>query len=74
MPVFQLTEPIRLVDLLHQAGIAGSKSDARRLVQQGGVRLGADAATNVVTDVDYVIPVADAILQVGKRRFLHLVP
>jgi len=74
MPVFQLTEPIRLVDLLHKAGIAGSKSDARRLVQQGGVRLGADAATNVVTDVDYVIPVADAILQVGKRRFLHLVP
>ncbi|HOV48959.1 MAG TPA: tyrosine--tRNA ligase [Anaerolineae bacterium] len=70
MPVFQLSEPTRLVDLLHAAGLAGSKSDARRLVQQGGVRLG----EKVITDVDFVVPVEEAILQVGKRRFLQLKP
>ncbi len=69
MPVFKLTEPIRLVDLLQAAGFASSKSDARRLIQQGGVRLESDS----ITDVDFITPLEEAILQVGKRRFLRLV-
>ncbi len=70
MPTFAMTEATRLVDLLHAAGLAGSKSDARRLIQQGGVRLG----NEVISDMDFTVPVEEAILQVGKRRFLRLLP
>lgn len=70
MPTFTLTEPLPLVTLLHEAGLAKSRSDARRLIQQGGVRL-----KNVaVEDVDFIVPVEEAVLQVGKRRFLRLLP
>jgi len=59
---------INIVDLMVQAGVAGSKSEARRLIQQGGVRL--DDAT--VDSVDRLVEPREAILQVGKRRFLRL--
>jgi tyrosyl-tRNA synthetase len=59
---------INIVDLMLQAGLAASKSDARRLVQQGGVRLD-DAA---VGSIDFLVQPKAAILQVGKRRFLQL--
>ncbi len=39
MPEIALTEPVTLVDLLMREGLAPSKSEARRLVQQGGVKL-----------------------------------
>jgi len=59
---------MNIVDLMVQAGVAGSKSEARRLIQQGGVRL--DDAT--VDSVDRLVEPREAILQVGKRRFLRL--
>ena len=39
MPELRLAGPIGLADLLTNAGLAPSKSEARRLVQQGGIKL-----------------------------------
>jgi tyrosyl-tRNA synthetase len=63
-----------IVGLLRLAGAAGSSSEARRLVAQGGVRLGQDAASlEVVPDADADVAVPDGIvLKVGKRRFWRL--
>ncbi len=70
LPTFPLTAPARLVDLLLAAGLAPSKSEARRLIQQGGVRLN----DTPVTDLDLWVEPGEQILQVGKRRFVRLVP
>lgn len=72
MPTHRLTEPVTLVDLIASIKFAGSKSEARRLIQQGGVTLGG----NKVGDVDRVITPEEApvVLRVGKRRFIELVP
>ena len=49
--------------------LAKSKSDARRLVEQGGVRLGGETAK----DPNAVVPLAgEPVLQVGKRKFVRL--
>lgn len=69
MPEFMVPAGgLNIVDLIIQVGFAASKSDARRLVQQGGVRLD-DVA---VGSIDYLVEPKEAILQVGKRRFLRL--
>ncbi len=69
MPEFTVPpEGLNIVDLMVQAGTAASKSEARRLVQQGGVRLG-DAT---VDSVDLIVEPREAVLQVGKRRFVRL--
>lgn len=61
----------KLLELLTQTGLAGSKGEARRLIDQGGVRInghkaaGAGALVEVTTD--------GALLQVGKRKFLKVI-
>lgn len=70
MPVWELSTAINIVDLISEAGMARSKSDARRLVQQGAVRLDGERVTSVET----MIEPREAVLRVGKRRFLRLVP
>jgi tyrosyl-tRNA synthetase len=62
-------DPVHLPRLLAANGIAGSTSDARRLIAQGGLRIDGE----VVTELD--VPrerLNHAVLQAGKRRFLRL--
>jgi len=62
---------IWVVRLLRLAGAASSNGQARRLVAQGGVSLGLDAASLApVGESDAEVALADGtILKVGKRRF-----
>jgi len=69
VPELAVAEPMGIVDVLFQAGLCQSKSEARRLIKQGGVKL--DGET--VTGVDAIVKSIDAVVQVGKRRFLRLI-
>jgi tyrosyl-tRNA synthetase len=70
MPTHSLPAPANVVDLLVDTGLARSKSEGRRLVQQGGVRLDGQQ----ITDIDYRVTVEGrAVLQAGRRRFVRLV-
>ena len=55
------------VDLLVGVKMAESRSEARRLVEQGGVRIGGEKI-----ELGEIKVRSGAILQVGKRRFLKL--
>ncbi len=68
MPTFELCEPMGLIDLIYEADLAPSKSQARRLIQQGAVRV--DDVR--IQDVHATVTPGDAVLRVGKRRFLQL--
>lgn len=64
-----LTAETPLLDLLADQGLVASKGEGRRLLKQNAVRL--DDA--VVTDPFLpLIPGAEHVLKVGKRRFLKL--
>ena len=72
MPSRTLGGPINVVDLISEAELARSKSEARRLVQQGAVKLDGVAVESIDQDVS-VESGQERVLQVGKRRFLKLV-
>ncbi|MDO9068380.1 MAG: S4 domain-containing protein, partial [Deltaproteobacteria bacterium] len=60
---------IWIVKLVTGAGCAKNSSEARRLIEQGGVHLDGEK----VTSVDSEVAVRDgAILKVGKRTFVKL--
>ncbi len=70
MPTHKLAAPQNIVDLLVEVGLAPTKSQARRLIAQGGVRLDG----NLVESIEETVrPDKEAILQVGKRRFVRVV-
>jgi len=59
-----------VMGLLAISRLASSKSEARRLIEQGGVSINGER----VTDLNTAIPQAKAfIVKVGKRRFLRFV-
>jgi len=63
----QLSETLSIIDLLITAELAKSKSDARRLIEQKGVKFDG----MVVEDPTVQISAA-GVLQVGKRHFLKI--
>lgn len=70
-PILALAGPTNILDVLSQGGIVSSKSDARRLVQQGGVRVDGETVTS---NEQQVAPIAgrEVVIQAGKRKFLRI--
>ena len=68
VPEARLLEPTSIVDLLARENLASSKSEVRRLIQGGGVKIDGEA----IAALDHVIDGA-CLIQVGKRRFLRVV-
>ncbi len=63
---------LTIVDVLVEAGFAPSKGEAKRLIEQGGVKIGSEIVSDVMMQVS---PRTDeAILQKGKRFFVKLLP
>jgi len=69
IPEFAIGQGMGIVDILYAAGLGRSKSEARRLIEQGGVRLDGEVLKHINTFVES----PDVVIQVGKRRFLRLV-
>ncbi|MCK4539725.1 tyrosine--tRNA ligase [Candidatus Parcubacteria bacterium] len=62
---------IKLVELLAETGLAKSKSEARRLIAQNGIKIDG----KVISDVDMEVEINKKgfLLQRGKRQFLRVV-
>ncbi|MGN6389667.1 MAG: S4 domain-containing protein, partial [Burkholderiaceae bacterium] len=70
IPEVRLTgAPLGIGQLLKQAGLCASTSEALRMVEQGGVRI--DRAT--VADTGLKVEAGTFVLQVGKRKFARVV-
>ncbi|MCS6844347.1 MAG: tyrosine--tRNA ligase [Caldilineales bacterium] len=71
MPEVRLMARTGLLSLMKEHGLAPSTSEARRLVQQGGVRLDGHVVTDPQIEIEP--PAEPVVLQVGKRKFLRIV-
>jgi tyrosyl-tRNA synthetase len=60
----------KLADLLAETGLAASKGEARRLIEQGGVKIDGEKATSATAEIKIGSDVM--LFQIGKRRFLKV--
>jgi tyrosyl-tRNA synthetase len=67
----QIAQPMNLTDLLIFTQAAKSKNEARRLIDQGGVKIDGEVISGAATLVEVAVP---RVLQVGKRKFVRLMP
>ena len=58
-----------LSDLLAQLGLAASKAEAKRLIEQGGVKINSEKASNPKAELEIA---GEVLIQVGKRKFLKV--
>ena len=61
---------VGIVDLVFATGLVGSRSEARRLVEQGGVRLDGARVASVRARVPFRPPM---VLRLGRRRFVRII-
>lgn len=71
MPEFSSGAERTIVDVMVDSELVSSRSEARRLIKQNGVRLDGEVLDDPNMTLDIKHPV---ILKVGKRRFLRLMP
>lgn len=72
IPTITLSLPnglISYVDLLLQTSLVSSRSDAKRLIQQGGVEIDNERITDTNGEVTIKDPV---VVKVGKRKFVEV--
>ncbi len=60
--------PVGVAQLLKQANLCASTSEALRMVEQGGVRVDG----NVISDKGLKLDAGTFVLQVGKRKFARV--
>lgn len=58
-----------LAELLTQTNLAPSKKEAKRLIEQGGVKLNGEKVSNTSAEIELNVEI---LLQVGKRKFLKI--
>lgn len=67
IPSFKTAAGKLLVELIYELNLLPSKSEARRLIKQGGVKFNGE----VIMDINYKIS-KSGILKIGKRKFLKI--
>jgi tyrosyl-tRNA synthetase len=67
LAISQFPKSINIVDLLEKTKLAPSRSQVKRLVEQGGVKLNQQKITQISAKITLK---PNDILQVGKRRFI----
>lgn len=67
MPEFALRPGSSVTDVLLESGLVASRSEARRLIDQKGIRLDGEALER--GDIQFPHP---GVLQAGKRRFVRV--
>ncbi|MFU2079069.1 tyrosine--tRNA ligase [Avibacterium endocarditidis] len=68
MPEFTFEGEIGLANLLKEAGLVSSTSEAIRMVNQGGVKIDGEKVENAKA----IIYASTAVYQVGKRKFARV--
>ncbi|MBD2014078.1 tyrosine--tRNA ligase [Microcoleus sp. FACHB-53] len=77
IPEFSLaavTFPAKLFYILNASGLCESSGEARRQIQNGGVKLEGDRISTVDLTFDSPDALNGKVLQVGKKKFVRLVP
>jgi len=76
IPEFKVPEKIikdgkvNIVDLIFSSGAVASKSEIKRLINQGGIRIDGEKIDNI----DFKVEVKNGqVIKIGKRKFLKLV-
>ena len=69
LPVREVKGAATVVDAMVGAGVAKSKGEARRLIEQGGVSVN----DGKVTDVNMPVPAKEFVLHKGKKVHVKIV-
>ncbi len=66
---YSFKAPVGLVEIMLNSGLASSKSEARRLIEQNGVKINSETVSDPACQIDRP---CQFVVQVGKRKFARV--
>ncbi len=72
MESFHFNSPADIVSVMVGAGLSASKSEAKRLIQQGGVKINGETVGSINLELSANQDNEEKIIQVGKRKFARV--
>ena len=68
---YNLNEPLKITDLMHISKLVSSKTEAKRLIEGGGVKL----KSRKIDDPNFLVTTEykNSVLQIGKRKFIKII-
>lgn len=69
MPEFEVKEAMGILDLLRETQLTSSNSEARRMLDQGAVKIDGEVVTDQQMQIE---PGKEFVLQKGKRHFVRV--
>ena len=70
IPEFKVTNEIKIIDCIYEANLITSRSEIKRLIKQGAVRVNDEQ----ILDLNFVVKSKKHnVVKVGKRKFLKIV-
>ncbi len=69
MDAFSFNAPVGIVKVMVESGLAPSKSEARRLIEQNGVKIDGETVGSIDLELTEK---KEQVIQVGKRRFARV--
>ncbi|MGP1577176.1 MAG: tyrosine--tRNA ligase [Treponema sp.] len=75
IPVQQFQSGIPVIDLFTASGLCKTKSEARRLIEQGGAFISGTVVTDLAAQVNAAVldESGELILRAGKKRFIRVI-
>ena len=70
IPTYSISKPEKIVDVIYDSNLVNSKSEIKRLIKQGAVKV----ADVTISDIQYTIDYSeDVVVKVGKRKFIKII-
>ncbi len=70
IPTYSISKPEKIVDVIYDSNLVNSKSEIKRLIKQGAVKV-ADVS---ISDIQYTVDNSeDVVVKVGKRKFIKII-
>ena len=70
IPEFKVTSEIKIIDCIYKANLITSRSEIKRLIKQGAVRVNDEQ----ILDLNFMVKAKKHnVIKVGKRKFLKIV-
>ncbi len=68
MPIYLIGQTTNIINLMVDTGLCMSRSEARRAIREGSIRLNGKE----INESDYMVKAQDSVLQKGRRSFIRL--
>ena len=60
----------KIVDVIHNSNLVNSKSEIKRLIKQGAVKINEETVSDIQLTIDST---KEVVVKIGKRKFLKII-